>query len=92
MSRDHNIMSIHGVKDSDYCEQYGVPESLCGTPKIKDYMIDKIYRENIEAETKANLEAGMEPGEAMSLATKLAKDGMIQAKKNLRNVTAQRGY
>jgi hypothetical protein len=85
-------MSIHGVKDSDYCEQYGVPESLCGTPKINDYMIDKIYRENIEAETRANLNAGMEPGEAMSSATKLAKEGMAMARKNLKNVIAQRGY
>ncbi len=89
--KDYNVMSEYGVKDTDYLEM-GLPEELVGTSKINDWMIDKVYEDNLRNETEANLKAGMDSKEAIKRATQAAKEGKNEAKRNVFMVQQARGY
>jgi len=89
--KNYNIMSEYGVNDADYVE-FGLPEELVGTKEINDWLVNKVYEDNIKYETEANLEAGMDSKEAISLATKVAKEGRNEAKRNVFMIQKARGY
>jgi len=90
--KDYNVMSEYGVKDTDYCKEFGMPEDICGTPKVNDWLIEKVYTDNRTAELDANLKAGMETKEATKLAEQVASEGRQEAKRNVFMVKQARGY
>jgi hypothetical protein len=91
-TKDYNIMSEYGVKDSDYVKEFGMPEELAGTGGINDWLINKVYEDNLREETTANLQNGMDSKEAIQLATRIAKEGKEEAKRNVLKVKKIRGY
>lgn len=85
-------MSEYGVKDLDFVSEFEMPDDLVGTPAVNDWMINKVYEDNLRAETTINLNNGMDSKEAIKLATRMANEGRQEAKKNLANVRKSRGY
>ena len=90
--KDYNIMSEYGTKDQDFVDEFGMPQEFVGTPRVNEYMIDKMYEDNIRAETEANINDGMEPRKATHLAEKKAIAKLKATKRNLQKVTKARGY
>lgn len=85
-------MSEHGVKDSDFVSQYGMPEEFAGTPKVNDFMVNKAYEDNVSAEMQLNLDAGMDNKEATAKATSTAKKVRDEVMQNIAKISKARGY
>ena len=90
--KDYNMMSETGMTDMEFAEAFGMPEHLVGTPEMNNWMIDKVYTDNVEAESKTRIDSGMEPGQAVKEATAFAENSRRAARANLKKVSKIRGY
>jgi|TARA_R100001530_G_scaffold19657_5_gene16532 hypothetical protein len=89
---DYNIMSMDGVKDSEYVELFGVPKDIANTPEINNWLINDTYEKNLELEYNKAIGLGRSEAEANSWAAKVANKGKQEAKNNLKLVQSKRGY
>jgi len=89
---DYNILSEFGTTDQEYVNDHGAPQDLVGTPKINDWMVEKMYTQNIEAEYEAAINTGASKQEAMSRAKKIAEKGKASARGMIADVRKRRGY
>jgi len=74
--KDYNIMSAQGISDKEMLEAHGGPANYAGTPKVNTYMVNKTYKDN--------LDAGMDRKEANM--RKVKAQQVVKAIKN------ERGY
>ena len=91
-NKDYNIMSEQGIKDIDLIEEFGLDPALAGSPEINNAMIQKVYDDNVEVETRIGIEEGMEPRLATQSAMKHADTLKKDTIRNLRQVIKRRGY
>ncbi len=89
---DYNIMSMDGVKDSEYVELFGVPEDIANTPKINDWLINDTYDKNLELEYNKAIGLGRSEQEANAFAKRIANKGRQEAKQLLATVKSKTGY
>lgn len=85
-------MSLHGIKDKEYIEEFDLDPSLEGTPEINDAMMDVVSVMNLKAEKSRLLEEGVESEKAQQEAYKIVNKKRKEAESYLRDVTNQRGY
>jgi len=90
--QEHNIMSLEGIKDQEYVDNFGVPQELVNTPAINEWMINDTYEQNLTAEYEAAIDAGSNQNEAKQWANKIANNGRNEARKLLKKVRKARGY
>lgn len=90
--KDYNVMSMHGISDKDYIEEFNLDPDLEGKPEINDVMMDIIGEMNLKAETARLLEEGKSPKQAQKEATRIVANKRNEAKALLEAVTKQRGY
>jgi hypothetical protein len=90
--KEHNIMSESGVTDQEYVNKHGVPPELAGTPEINDWMVNKVYDQNFQAEYERATIGGMSEEKATSRARKVADKGKRQGKKTISEIKKTRGY
>jgi len=74
--KNYNVLSAQGITDIDMLETNGGPVKYAGTPKINSWMIQKVYKDN--------LESGMSREEA--------NIRRVEAQKTVKYVKQQRGY
>ena len=74
--KDYNVSSAQGISDKEMLEANGGPMKFAGTPKVNTYMINKVYKDN--------LDAGMGKREA-----NLRR---VEAQKLVKEIRLQRGY
>ena len=72
--QEHNIMSLEGITDQEYVDNFGVPQELVNTPAINEWMINDTYEKNLTAEYEAAIEAGSNQNEAKQWANKIANE------------------
>jgi hypothetical protein len=90
--QEHNIMSLEGITDQEYVDNFGVPQELVNTPAINEWMINDTYEKNLTAEYEAAIEAGSNQNEAKQWANKVANNGRNEARKLLKKIRKARGY
>lgn len=66
--KNYNVLALRGFQmdDMEYIKQFNLDPNLAYTPKLNDFMLDKVYEENIKglqdyhglAEKDAKREAG----------------------------------
>jgi len=74
--KDFNVSSAQGISDKEMLEANGGPMKFAGTPKVNTFMINKVYKEN--------LEAGMDKREANMR--------RVEAQKLVKEIKLERGY
>jgi hypothetical protein len=89
--RDYNTMSEHGITDQDYADQFGLPQALVGTPAMNDWMINKIYEDNLR-NCQGELETTGHAAAARKECLKMASKSRDEARKLLKSVQKRRGY
>jgi len=90
--QEHNIMSLEGITDQEYVDNFGAPQELVNTPAINEWMINDTYEQNLTAEYEAAIDAGSNQNEAKQWANKIANNGRNEARKLLKKVRKARGY
>jgi uncharacterized protein YneF (UPF0154 family) len=90
--KDHNIMSESGITDQEFVSKHNVPEELAGTPEINEWMINKVYEQNIQSEYERAVKGGMSGAKAKARARKVADNGKRQGRKTISEVKKARGY
>ena len=85
-------MSLEGIKDQEYVDNFGAPQELVNTPAINEWMINDTYEQNLTAEYEAAIDAGSNQNEAKQWANKIANNGRNEARKLLKKVRKARGY
>ena len=90
--KDYNIMSLHGITDSEYISEFNLDPALEGTPAINDAMMDVVSMQNLKAEKQALLDKGVPADLAQSEAFRTANQARKEAESNLKAVIKQRGY
>ena len=90
--RDYNIMSLDGITDQEYVEQFGVPEELANTPGINKWLIEDTHAKNLDLEYKKAIRLGRSEEEANAWAKKVANKGRSDAWKNVHKVQKARGH
>jgi hypothetical protein len=90
--QEHNIMSLEGITDQEYVDNFGVPSELANSAAINDWMINDTYERNITAEYEAAIKEGRNENEAKQWANKVANQGRSEARKLLKKVRKARGY
>ena len=90
--KEHNIMSLEGITDQEYVDNFGVPSELANSASINDWMINDTYEKNLTAEYEAAIKEGRNENEAKQWANKVANQGRSEARKLLKKVRKARGY
>lgn len=90
--KDYNLMSMHGVTDKDYIEEFNLDPNLEGTPAINDAMMDVVGTMNLKAERARLIEEGNSPEKAQKEAYRIVNIKRKEAEEMLKAVTKQRGY
>lgn len=90
--RNYNVMSEHGVTDQEYADDFGLPQELVGTPDMNDWMIDKIYEDNVRDCSDALVSQRHDRGRALNICKKTAERNKTEAYALLRSVQKRRGY
>jgi hypothetical protein len=91
MQHDYNVMSEHGVTDQEYVDQFGLPQALVGKPEMNEWMINKVYEDNIRDCTEG-MEADGHAAASKKECKKAAEKNRTEAKKLLHTVKKRRGY
>jgi hypothetical protein len=74
--RDYNVMSAQGITDVEMLEANGGPEKYAGTTKVNTFMVNKVYKDNLEA----------------GMPSKEANVRRIEAQRLVKEVKGWRGY
>ncbi|MEO1944644.1 MAG: hypothetical protein ABGY11_10115 [Candidatus Thioglobus sp.] len=90
--KDYNVMSIHGISDKEYIEEFNLDPELEGTPEINDAMMDVVGSMNLKAEKERLMEEGTPSDQAQKEAFRITNNKRKQAETHLKAVTEQRGY
>ncbi len=90
--KDYNVMSMHGISDKDYIEEFNLDPDLEGTPEINDAMMDVVGSMNLKAEKSKLIEEGNSSDQAQKEAFKITNKKRKEAEDHLRKVTQMRGY
>ena len=90
--REHNILSMEGVKDSEYVKEFGVPNNMANTPELNNWLINDTYEKNLELEYNKAIQLGRSESEAQSYSKQMANKGRAEARKLLKQVKEKRGY
>ena len=90
--KDYNVMSMLGITDKDYIEEFNLDPDLEGKPEINDAMMDVVGAMNVKAEKARLIEEGMSSDQAQKKAYKIANNKRKEAEELLKAVTNQRGY
>lgn len=90
--KDHNVMSMHGITDKEYIEEFGLDPDLEGKREINDAMMDVVGAMNVKAEKDRLMEEGMPSDQAQKEAYKIANKRRKQAEAHLKKVIEMRGY
>ena len=90
--KDYNVMSMHGISDKNYIEEFNLDPELEGTPAINDAMMDVVGAMNLKAEKARLLEEGKASEQAQKEAYKIVNNKRKEAEDLLKAVTKQRGY
>lgn len=90
--KEHNILSMDGVKDSEYVTEFGVPNNIANTPEINNWLINDTYEKNLELEYNNAIQLGRSESEAQSYSKQMANKGRAEARKLLKQVKEKRGY
>lgn len=89
---NYNAMSMHGITDADYINEFGLDPSLEGKKEINDAMMDVVGAMNVKAEKSRLMEEGVPSDQAQKEAFKIANSKRKEAEAHLRKVSEQRGY
>jgi len=73
---DRNILKQQGFKDSDFGEEFGIPQSDWGTSSVNRKMFDRVHEMNVEG----YVAEGMELKKAKHMADKRRSMAMQAAK------------
>ena len=74
--KDYNVLSAQGITDEEMLKTNGGPAKFAGTSRVNTWMIQKVFRDN--------LEAGMSREEA--------NVRRVEAQKTVKYVKELRGY
>jgi hypothetical protein len=82
---DYNAGALRGMDytDEEYVRDFDVPARLANTPAINNYMIDKVYYENVETYASE--------GDDMKLAKQKAGSIRADSLKGVEKMLAKRG-
>jgi hypothetical protein len=92
MQHDYNVMSEHGVTDQEYVDQFGMPQELVGKTEMNEWMINKVYDDNLRDCTEDLMSKGEQRNKAENRCKITANKNKVAAKKLLTSVEKRRGY
>ena len=90
--RDYNVMSEHGITDQEYADKFGLPQELVGSPEMNDWMMRKVYEDNMRDCSDKLIEEGYSREKAENECHKTAVKNKNEAAKLLKSVQKRRGY
>ena len=89
---EHNIMSLEGILDQEYADNFGAPQNLVNTSAINEWLINDTYEQNLQLEYEQAILNGRDEREAKQWALKVADNGRRESRKLLKKVRQKRGY
>ena len=90
--RSYNILSMEGITDQDYVNDFGAPQALAYTKGINKWLIEDTYKKNIDAEYRKAIKQGRTEEEANKFAKEVAEKGRKDAWRALSKAQKARGY
>ena len=85
-------MSVHGLTDREYIEEFNLDPELEGKPEINTVMLDLVEAMNVKGDKTALIESGMTSNQADKEAVKNSRARRKQAEVLLKQVQKERGY
>ena len=92
MQHDYNVMSEHGVTDQEYVDQFGMPQELVGKTEMNEWMINKVYDDNLRDCSDELVSKGHVRDKANKECKLTAEKNKKEAYKLLKSVQKRRGY